>query len=80
LRNNEVLEKALLEVLHTLWPQTKNASLDSKWTGVLGIGLSREPIVARVQSGCVAAVKMGGMGVAIGMQIGQDSVALLLSD
>lgn len=78
--NDEAVESALLQILHDLWPQTKSATIAAKWTGTLGVGKSREPIVAKVHPRCVAAVKMGGMGVAIGMQIGMESVALLFSD
>lgn len=80
LDNDQAVESALLEILHGLWPQTKSATIATKWTGTLGVGKSREPIVAKVHPNCVAAVKMGGMGVAIGMQIGMESVALLFSD
>ena len=63
--------KRLKDTLHTLWPATKNAGISHQWTGVLGVGENRSPIVQEVQPQVVAAVRLGGMGVAIGMEIGR---------
>ena len=63
--------KRLKDTLHALWPATKNAGISHQWTGVLGVGENRSPIVQEVQPQVVAAVRLGGMGVAIGMEIGR---------
>jgi gamma-glutamylputrescine oxidase len=48
-----------------------------RWVGQLGIGSNRQPIVRTVEPGLVAGVRMGGMGVAIGTQVGQNLADLL---
>jgi len=61
----------LLVVLNTLWPATTGIGISHRWTGLLGVGENRSPIVQEVFPHIVAAVRMGGMGVAIGMEVGR---------
>ena len=76
---DEVIE-ALQSLLRRIFPFVKSTPIEYRWTGILGVGNTRKPIVKKIHSGCVAAVRMGGMGVAIGMQIGKESIDLLLSE
>ena len=80
LEREEELVKALTSVLNTLFPETDGTPFEYKWTGLLGVGTTRNPIVKSVRPGCVIAVRMGGMGVAIGMQLGQECINLLLAE
>jgi len=73
-------EKKLEDWLHSLWPRTKKAAIAYRWVGYLGIGSSRQPIIRKLGRGAVAAVRMGGMGIAIGMQVGKQAAELLSSD
>ena len=41
------------------------------WTGMLGVGDVRQPIVQEIEPGLVAGIRLGGMGVAIGTRVGQ---------
>ena len=61
----------LRALLGTLWPATKTADITYKWSGQLGVGSDRSPIVKRLAPSAVAAVRLGGMGVAIGMEVGR---------
>ena len=76
----EETEKKLQDWLHSLWPRTQQAGIAYRWVGFLGIGSTRQPVVRKIAPGAVAAVRMGGMGVAIGMQIGKHAAELLSSD
>ena len=80
LKNNIELEKKLKALLNEAFPETLMANIEYHWTGILGIGATRMPIVSRLHARGVAAVKLGGMGVAMGMQLGKESIELLLSD
>lgn len=79
LDNPEELEARLLSTMRAIWPESKSVKIDQRWTGVLGIGKARLPIVKSVQSGIHVAVRLGGMGVAMGMQCG-NQVAELVSE
>jgi glycine/D-amino acid oxidase-like deaminating enzyme len=54
--------------------------VDYDWTGLLGIGSDRTPIVTTVPhiaTGVIVAVRMGGMGVAIGAGVGMEAAGLV---
>jgi len=47
------------------------------WAGTLGVGKSKEPIVKLLHDDLAVGVRMGGMGVAIGAQVGEKLSQLL---
>ena len=49
-----------------------------RWTGWLGVGPDRRPLIGESQPGLHHAVRMGGMGVAIGARVGRDLASNLL--
>ena len=58
----------------------KSIEISQSWTGHLGVGLQKSPIVSQIEHGLWVAARMGGMGVAIGSQIGIDMAQMLLDD
>lgn len=66
----------LIDVLHTHITPGLSCEIDCEWTGYLGVGTTRQPIVQKIAPGIVCAVRMGGMGVAIGTLIGQEAADL----
>jgi len=48
------------------------------WTGLLGVGTDKMPIIKQHAPNCFLAVKMGGMGVAIGSYVGNEVANLLV--
>lgn len=61
----------LLALMHELWPATQNVPVPHQWSGLLGVGKTRSPIVHQFAANAIAAVRLGGMGVAIGMEVGR---------
>lgn len=49
-----------------------------RWAGTMGVGPDRSPVVRRVSERVVAAVRLGGMGVAIGSLVGLEAAELAL--
>lgn len=75
-----LIQNALLDLLqHLIIPQQKVA-VDSWWSGIMGVGDQKQPIVRRYSDRIVVAVRMGGMGVAIGSLVGEQGAALLLNE
>lgn len=70
--NSLELESRLMEYLSAIWPQSKSVKIQHRWTGVLGIGKERLPIIKTVKPNIHVAVRLGGMGVSIGMQCGHQ--------
>ena len=61
----------LVALMHALWPVTESVSVSYQWSGQLGVGKDRSPLVHRFAPNGIAAVRLGGMGVAIGMEVGR---------
>lgn len=68
---NEVILDNLVEKLHAIiLPQTP-FEIDYAWTGIMAFGDSKFPIIKQVSEHVHAGVRMGGMGVAIGSEVGE---------
>ena len=46
--------------------------------GIMGVGPSKKPIIQNISNNCVAAIRLGGMGVAIGSIVGKEAAELIL--
>ncbi|MDR7129511.1 glycine/D-amino acid oxidase-like deaminating enzyme [Algoriphagus sp. 4150] len=51
---------------------------DTEWTGIMAFGKIKSPLIRQVGVKTVVAVRLGGMGVAIGWQVGKE-LSILLS-
>lgn len=69
------LERLLKEVILPGVPCT----IDHRWSGIMGVGAQKKPIVSKLSDHVYCGVRLGGMGVAIGSIIGND-LAELISD
>jgi gamma-glutamylputrescine oxidase len=69
------LEKLLREVI---LPQNPDIKITHRWSGILGLGPVKRPIIEYQGQRTVVAVRMGGMGVAIGSWVGARATELLL--
>lgn len=75
--STELIQNALKQLLtDTILPDTP-FEIDTWWSGILGIGKHKKPIVERVSPNVIVAVRMGGMGVAIGSLIGEEAADLV---
>jgi glycine/D-amino acid oxidase-like deaminating enzyme len=55
-------------------------SIDMRWAGTMGVGKTKTPIVRKIQNRVHCAVRMGGMGVALGSLTGEEVAALVLRE
>lgn len=49
-------------------------TVEQRWSGIMGVGSEKKPIISHVSNNIVCAVRMGGMGVAIGSLVGEMAV------
>lgn len=54
--------------------------IERRWSGILGVGPEKKPIVQRLSNRLSVAVRMGGMGVAIGSLVGEEGAGLVLKE
>lgn len=68
---------ALLQLLYTHIAPGKEMSIAHEWVGYLGIGQERLPIIQQFHDRIFVGVRMGGMGVAIGSEVGRKLADLM---
>jgi gamma-glutamylputrescine oxidase len=72
------IQNALKNLLTDVILPTQKIEIDMWWSGILGIGAVKKPIIKHVSPNVVVAVRMGGMGVAIGSLVGEDAANLIM--
>ncbi|NJN35677.1 MAG: FAD-binding oxidoreductase, partial [Saprospiraceae bacterium] len=73
-----IIQNMLKSILHDIILPEKKVEIEGWWSGILGIGSVKSPIVEFVSPNIVVAVRMGGMGVAIGSLVGEEAAHLIL--
>ncbi len=73
----ELIRSALIQLLKTVILPGKPVEVDSWWSGILGLGSVKKPIVKKVSENIAVSVRLSGMGVAIGTLVGQEGAGLL---
>jgi gamma-glutamylputrescine oxidase len=66
------IQQNLEQMLHDVILPGKHFSIDYRWAGTMGLGTEKKPIVKQVSPSVYCAVRMGGMGVALGTAVGQE--------
>ncbi len=51
--------------------------IEQRWSGIMGIGSDKSPIVKQLSNSVYCGVRMGGMGIAIGSLIGKELAGLV---
>lgn len=52
--------------------------VDTVWTGIMGFGVGKKPLVCKLSSNIAVGVGMGGMGIALGSQVGEQLSQLIM--
>tara|TARA_B110000967_G_C18898921_1_gene573062 strand:- start:4629 stop:5741 length:1113 start_codon:yes stop_codon:yes gene_type:complete len=68
----EHIQNALEALLETTILPDKTFEIEHRWSGIMGIGSQKKPIVKQLSNHVYCGVRMGGMGVAIGSVIGKE--------
>ncbi len=55
----------------------KSVEIEHHWSGIMGMGKSKGPIIQALSQKTYVAVRMGGMGVAIGTWVGQELAKIM---
>jgi glycine/D-amino acid oxidase-like deaminating enzyme len=67
-----LVQNQLVELLETVILPNKKFKVDQRWSGIMGVGAQKWPIVKQVSNRVFCAVRMGGMGVALGSEVGRE--------
>ncbi len=77
LKLNLVIQNKLDLLLKTIILPNTKFEVEHRWSGIMGVGKEKLPIIKHVSPNVIAAVRMGGMGVAIGSLVGKKAVEIL---
>ena len=78
---NPFLEDYLYDFLKKeILPEHTAFTFEHKWSGILGMGESKMPIIKRHSPHITVAARLGGMGVAIGILIAEKAASIALEN
>lgn len=67
---NETIQAELTEILSTLILPGQDFTIDMRWSGIMAFGQNRKPVIQHYSDNVIAGVRMGGMGIALGAEVG----------
>lgn len=65
------IQSKLKELLENVILPNDSFEIEDSWSGIMGVGKSKSPIIKKINNNTAVGVRMGGMGVAIGSQVGK---------
>ncbi|SEP74913.1 NAD(P)/FAD-dependent oxidoreductase [Flavobacterium urocaniciphilum] len=72
LTTTELIQKRLEDLLKNVILPNTPFEIEHRWSGIMGVGNQKKPIVEQISNNVYCGVRMGGMGVAIGSLIGKE--------
>lgn len=70
----------LMDILLSKIGLDAETKIDFEWSGILGVGPTKSPILKKHSEHIIFAVRLGGMGVALGSRLGDRAAKLLLKN
>lgn len=72
-----LIQNKLEELLKTVILPNEPFEIERRWSGIMGVGKKKKPIVKMISPNIFCGVRLGGMGVAIGSSIGNQLSGLI---
>ncbi len=73
----DLVQHKLEQLLSTTILPNTPFEIDSRWSGIMGVGGKKKPIVKKIEDNVFCGVRLGGMGVAIGSSVGKQLADLV---
>ena len=68
----DLIQNKLKELLKTtILPET-DFEIQQSWSGIMGVGEQKKPLIKEISNNVFCGVRLGGMGVAIGSLVGKE--------
>ncbi len=77
LEQTELIQKRLEKLLREVILPDTPFEIDRRWSGIMGVGDRKRPIVKQISDNVFCGVRLGGMGIAIGSLVGKDLADLV---
>lgn len=78
METTEVLQNHLEEFLRTIILPNQDFKIEHRWSGIMAMGKEKCPIVEKISTRQIVAVRLSGMGVALAPKIGEMVAELLI--
>ena len=75
--NTDIIQDQLEKLLREVILPDTDFTIAHRWSGIMGMGTGKVPIVKRLSNHVYCGVRLGGMGIAIGSMIGRDLADLI---
>ncbi len=75
LSTSGLIQKELERFLREVIMPKENFTIEHRWSGIMGIGGEKSPIVKKIDENIFCAVRMSGMGVALAPEVGKKIAA-----
>ncbi len=75
--NTQIIQNRLEELLKEVILPNQDFTISHRWSGIMGMGASKKPIVSQLSEHVYCGVRLGGMGVAIGSLVGTELADLV---
>ena len=73
----KIIQNRLEDLLKNVILPNQDFQIAHRWSGIMGIGNSKNPVVTQLSENVFCGVRLGGMGVAIGSLIGTELADLI---
>ncbi|MEZ4793654.1 MAG: FAD-dependent oxidoreductase [Gelidibacter sp.] len=73
----QLIQNNLEELLKTSILPNTPFEIEHRWSGIMGVGNQKKPIVKQLSENVFCGVRLGGMGIAIGSLIGKELAQLI---
>ncbi|OXG07750.1 glycine/D-amino acid oxidase-like deaminating enzyme [Flavobacterium araucananum] len=73
----KIVQNKLEDLLKNVILPNQDFQIAQRWSGIMGVGNSKNPVVTQLSENVFCGVRLGGMGVAIGSLIGTELADLI---
>lgn len=77
---NQNIIDVLIEKLKTIILPNQSFEIEHQWTGIMAFGNTKKPIIRKSSPNILLGVRLNGMGVAIGSQLGKELSGIITSE
>jgi glycine/D-amino acid oxidase-like deaminating enzyme len=66
------IQSAIEKLMQEMILPNKSFTIEQRWSGIMGVGTEKKPLIQMVNKNIGIGVRLGGMGVAIGVNVGKS--------
>ena len=64
-------KSSISSLKNVILPET-NFEIDLRWSGIMGVGSQKKPVLKSISNNVHCGIRLGGMGIALGSKLGSD--------